>query len=170
MGYLYKELGAAVSVSGDVKVAKAQAAINRAVLGVRKDSKLELDKSGQGPDLHRMARSTVDSPSAAIIPLKVDGIASVKTQTGAELAKLAAGFLGARIRTVQVTNDEFIEDLESFSDSRGYPAGDTISERVLGIAFPGIPKLGVTGKTVAIIAGSGALLLGAFLWKRRKPS
>lgn len=153
MGYVspYSDLGAVVTMmdGGDAGVARMQSAINRVLLNARNDQTL------QG--------FLRDAARASAAPIPVNGVGDVRTLAASKSAGLVAG-----ATTIEITNAAFTEKLEAFADSRGYPSGDTVAERVFGlpIAIPGIKALGISGRTVAI--AGGALLLATFLFLRRR--
>ena len=148
------DLGAVVTLmdGGDAGVARMQSAINRVIMNARNDMALNMFWR--------------DTAKFADAPIPVNGQANERTMIAGKSAAIVAG-----ISSVGGDNAQFTEKLEAFADSRGYPSGDTIATKVLGVSIPEIPaltKLGISPKTVAI--GGAVILLAGFLFLRRRAS
>lgn len=158
MGYVnpHSDLGAVVTMmdGGDADVGRMQAAINRVLMNAPSDPHLQTFLR----DIAKAARTPF--PAGPGAPIPVTGKADDRTLVAASSAAIVAGAV-----TTATTNAALTEKLEAFSDSRGYPPGDTVAQRILGVLSVPASVGGIPIKTVAI---GGALLLGAFLFFRRR--
>lgn len=167
MGYVdpfhdHDQLGAdvAVGTADQLAAGKLQAAINRVILGARKDGTLLLH-------LRQLAEA------APFVPLGIDGQIGSKTNALMRIAGQIAGVLDVQLTTLaQVKKAQ--QELDQFAEGRGYAITDTVriggaSGTIASLIPPGVPST-IGGISTPILAG-GAILAGVlFAMSKRRPN